>query len=142
MINDDLNTAFCNYWVATADFWQQYLNFTRPLYDYLIKDASPQEREFLWRRASPTINSSYFPFIFERMFTTFLTTRSDAKCLGYVYNVKELMVKPMPYPVKLYLACIYLFSNLGSISAGRLIRQLYRTIHKMRDDRPQKTPTL
>jgi len=64
--------AYCNYWVANASFWEEYTKFLRPLYEYISHDLTTEEQMFMDRRADKLIDAHYFPFIFERMFSTFL----------------------------------------------------------------------
>lgn len=62
-------TAYCNYWVANKEFWDQYMEFIRPLW---ISIANDKEVEL---SADPNIKAPYAPFIFERLFSTFLATK-------------------------------------------------------------------
>ena len=64
--------AYCNYWAGKASFWEEYINFLRPLYEYVSHDLTTEEQIFMDRLADKKIVANYFPFIFERMFSTFL----------------------------------------------------------------------
>jgi len=67
-------SCFCNYWIGSPKFWDQYMNFTRPIYDHIKNDLSYSEVMFIRTRADRGISSDYFPFIMERLFTTLLAT--------------------------------------------------------------------
>ncbi len=70
--NNADTVLFCNYWVGNSDFWNQYIDFVTPLYNYISNDITIEEKAFLTQRAARFRNVNYFPFIFERMFSTFL----------------------------------------------------------------------
>ena len=73
-INGIETLAYCNYWVANADFWERYMGFLQPLYHYIGNDLTVEEQRFMDHRADSLIDAHYFPFIFERMFSTYLAT--------------------------------------------------------------------
>ena len=73
-INGIETLAYCNYWVASASFWERYMGFLQPLYEYISNDLTVEEQKFMARRADSVIDAHYFPFIFERMFSTYLAT--------------------------------------------------------------------
>lgn len=73
-INGIETLAYCNYWVANADFWERYMGFLQPLYHYICNDLTVEEQRFMDNRADSLIDAHYFPFIFERMFSTYLAT--------------------------------------------------------------------
>jgi hypothetical protein len=77
LIHTKLACCFCNYWVGTPEFWDQYMNFTRPIYDHIRHELSYSEVLFLRSRADRGISSDYFPFIMERLFTTLLAVDSS-----------------------------------------------------------------
>lgn len=65
-------TSFCNFWVGNKTFWSKYMNFTYPIYNYIQNNLTPEQKSFITKRACRGINSDYFPFIMERLFTTLL----------------------------------------------------------------------
>lgn len=66
--------AYCNYWVGNKKFWDEYISFLTPLWTALERNNLnlPQA---LGASADPNINAPYAPFIFERLFSTFLASR-------------------------------------------------------------------
>jgi hypothetical protein len=77
-INGIETLAYCNYWVANAAFWERYMGFLQPLYQYIRNDLTLEEQQFMDHRADRVIDAHYFPFIFERMFSTFLATATPS----------------------------------------------------------------
>jgi hypothetical protein len=57
--------------VANKQFWDSYIEFLTPFWKYVRKDKGPLCLS-LKKMADPIINAPYLPFIFERLFSTFL----------------------------------------------------------------------
>lgn len=72
MYHDKSKTAFCNFWIGNKTFWKKYINFTTPIYNYIQQSLTESQKNFMKQRACKGINSNYFPFIMERLFTTLL----------------------------------------------------------------------
>ena len=89
---DDTTTAYCNFWVGTPGFWQKYMDFCEPLYDLIQHRVSAEERCLLFSRADKIIDSSYVPFIFERLFSTLLKTQSDIRSLRIPLERDQLVL--------------------------------------------------
>jgi hypothetical protein len=77
---DAQTTAFSNFWVATPAFWDAFMAFALPVYDYMLDE----------RHAARYFESTYhdseaeiFPFIIERLFTTFIVTHPEYKTLAH-----------------------------------------------------------
>jgi hypothetical protein len=70
---------FCNYWVGTHGFWGSYMAFCEPIYRHIETSLDEADRRLIWSRADPTIDSSYVPFIMERLFSTLLALRPDIR---------------------------------------------------------------
>ncbi|VEB32318.1 Rhamnan synthesis protein F [Legionella sainthelensi] len=80
--NDINNTAYCNYWVGNELFWEKYMAFTLPIYYYILYESPLYLRDILLKkRADKKINAPYFPFLFERLFSTLLVVDPSIKYL-------------------------------------------------------------
>lgn len=81
--NTPATLLYCNYWVGNGHFWQEFMSFLGTLMGAV--DGLPEAlRRRLFREApheSP--GAPFYPFIFERMFSTFLLMRPDIKALAY-----------------------------------------------------------
>lgn len=83
--------CYCNYWFANKAFWQAYMAFCLPIYDYVEHRATAEEKAVLWARADRTIDAPLVPYMFERLFTETIIARPDLKVLGFKYSEKHLM---------------------------------------------------
>lgn len=92
--NNNHNTLFCNYWVGNQTFWQGFMDFITPIYNYMQYSLTTEEKEFINRPADRVISANYIPFILERMFSTYLalpSTSGSIKCLAYPWNEREVI---------------------------------------------------
>lgn len=85
-------TSYCNYFVGTAQFWQNYLEFIKPLWNY-INQMSQSEFDGLLKKAGNNVEGHFIPYIFERLFSTYLALHSNVKSCQYKYSFKELTKK-------------------------------------------------
>jgi len=90
--------AYCNYWVANKKFWDAYIQFLTPLWTYLQKGDSSVEK-YLQCSADALTESPYLPFIFERLFSSFLSER--------VFKVSSLPIYSKKHARYPYLSGIY-----------------------------------
>jgi len=58
-------STFCNYWIANKQFFNAYMEFTLPIYNLLKQSEKYKEKLF------DEYGKGYFPYIMERLFTTF-----------------------------------------------------------------------
>ena len=84
--NSERTLLFSNFWVGNEYFWDEYIKFTKPFYDYLRSEITEDEKAFISREVDKIIKINYTPFIFERMFSTLLAQNPDIKALGYRYS--------------------------------------------------------
>lgn len=92
----DKTTCFCSYFVAKKHFWLAYIDFLDKVYQTL-KDSPEEIKTLLDSNANyvkdPSLN--LFPFLMERMFSTFIVLHSKeykiyAKKYDYSLYSKEL----------------------------------------------------
>ncbi len=90
--NSHNTLLYCNYWVGNAKFWKMYMTFIRPLLERstTIQPNGPKNPYFGLtmhnRRPAP-----FFPFIFERFFSTFLLQIDGIRACPYVYSPEEIL---------------------------------------------------
>lgn len=78
---DERVTAYCNYWVATPEFWRRYMEFCEPLYDVVENGLTPNQKDRILARADSVSKCCYIPYIFERLFSTLLCIDHDIRAL-------------------------------------------------------------
>jgi hypothetical protein len=85
-------TVYCHYVVAKKSFWNEYIPFLKKI-KYELDILPPNLKEILNRNANyhDDSNLNYFPFIIERMLTTFL-----------VLNKKQFKIYADPYNFECY----------------------------------------
>lgn len=87
----DQTTCYCSYFVATKEFWKDYLEFLAKVKDCL-ENLSEEEKKIYESSANYARdkNLNLFPFIIERMFSTYLILNRDkikVHAKPYDYNV-------------------------------------------------------
>lgn len=76
---------FCNYWVGSKKFWDSYMAFVMPLYNYL-ESLSDEEMQAYNRDAGYHTGVGFVTFIFERLFSTFLSINSTITKKPFIYS--------------------------------------------------------
>lgn len=106
-------TAYCNYWVANKKFWDAYILYLTPIWNYII-DYDNSLTAILKKNADPDINAPYLPFIFERLFSSFVATNN--------WSVSSMVISEEKLKESRYLRPIY--KNVLRVSA----QQSYQNI--------------
>ncbi len=80
---------YSNYWIGNDKFWDRYISFLLKMHEATSvskpKDTNPYLKE------TPYINPApMYPFIFERLFTTFIKNEADLKYLPYPHTHEEI----------------------------------------------------
>ena len=73
---------YCNFWVGNERFWDEFMRFISGL-DAGIELLPEVTRAQVFGKAPYLTLATYYPFIFERMFSTFLLFRRDLAVLPY-----------------------------------------------------------
>jgi hypothetical protein len=77
---------FSNCWVATPAFWDQFMPFVDLVARHAEKIQDVSEDTFYVRQ-----KASYWPFLFERLFTTFMVTRPDIKARYIQFEIPHIL---------------------------------------------------
>jgi hypothetical protein len=88
-IMTNLDTCYCSYFVATNAFWKDYLNFLDMIKKRL--ENLPDDLAEIYHGSanySRDASLNMFPFIVERMFSTYIQYRSDLKVFSKPYDYK------------------------------------------------------
>lgn len=88
--------AYCNYWVATPQFWHAYFEFLQSCYRVISETYSDEQRQQMFQRADRKIDASYFPFIVERLFSTYLLQNPQWRVCSYRFSMAELWHRYRP----------------------------------------------
>ena len=88
--NTAASLLYSNYWVGNEKFWRIYLTFVRKLFT-AVDDLEESDRKKLFKMAPHYAPATYFPFVFERLLSTFLVLHEDISCLPYQYGSEEIL---------------------------------------------------
>lgn len=88
--NNKSTLLYSNYWVANERFWGKFMSFISKFTD-AIESLEEKEKNDFFATAPHYAHATYYPFIFERMFSTFLNIDKSFKCLPYPYEKKHLL---------------------------------------------------
>lgn len=88
--NTSENLCFSNFWIGSSSFWEAYMKFAAPIYEYLTVKASAEEKKFLELPADREIKCGLVPFIMERVFSTFISLNPNWKAKGFEFSQTEL----------------------------------------------------
>lgn len=80
---DRRTLLYCNYWVGNRAFWDTYIAFVEPLFECIVHRMTATTRERYFARAKYPDVAPFFPFIFERMFSTLLLIKPDIRVCFY-----------------------------------------------------------
>lgn len=117
---DERVTAYCNYWVATPEFWRRYITFCEPLYDVIENGLTSDAKARILARADVKADCCYIPYIFERLFSTLLCIAPDIRSLRMpVPGNEDGKLKELP----LY---------------KKIVREIYRPYKRMKECRAAK----
>ena len=86
-------SLYCNYFVGNTKFWKSFMEFCEPIYDEIENNLDPESKKFLSQRADQTIKADYRPFIFERLFSTFLCLHPEISSKSYANSPKALELR-------------------------------------------------
>lgn len=81
---------YSNYWVGNKRFWQEFIEFVDKMTEAV--DGLPSEQKLLFFSDAPHYSKAvYFPFVFERLFSTFIATSRHYKVLSFPYDMSQML---------------------------------------------------
>lgn len=83
--NNIYNAVYCNYWVGSKQFYDQFISFLRHL-DNTIHKLPNDKQALFFNQATYRTQASFYPFVFERMLSTYLLMNSEIKSKPYIYT--------------------------------------------------------
>lgn len=88
--NNINNTVYCNYWVASKSFLDHFISFIKNL-DATIDNMPKHERDKYFSDATYHTKASFYPFIFERLISSFLLLNSNYSVKPYIYSTNSTL---------------------------------------------------
>lgn len=77
---------YANYWVGNEKFWNKYINYTKPIYEFIETNKEKWFQDKIMNRADNEIDAPYIPFIMERLFSLILLSDSNIKSASFKYQ--------------------------------------------------------
>jgi hypothetical protein len=87
--NTAVSLLYSNYWVGNNKFWQRYMDFVRKLVT-AVDGLCSKDRAKIFALAPHYAQATYFPFVFERLFSTFILLDKGLSSLHYHYSREEI----------------------------------------------------
>jgi len=88
--NTAASLLYCNYWVGNENFWHLYMTFVNK-FVAAVDGLNAADRKKLFELAPHYAQATYFPFFFERLFSTFLVLYGEISSLQYSYGYAEIL---------------------------------------------------
>jgi len=88
--NTAASLLYSNYWVGNEAFWRVYMAFVRSI-AAAADDLGADDREKLFGPAPHNAPATYFAFVFERLFSTFLVLHEGVAGLPYPYSREDVL---------------------------------------------------
>jgi len=79
-------TLYCSFWIGNNRFWKEYMSFLLPIYEYLLDKELLDDPKY----CCSIFQNSYFPYIMERLLSTFLYFNNDFNVWSYQYPKSKI----------------------------------------------------
>lgn len=88
--NKITSTVYCNYWLASKRFFDDFITFIKKL-DKTIDEMPNNEKEQYFQETTYFRTTAiFYPFIFERLISLYLLTNNQYKIAPYIYQPNSL----------------------------------------------------
>lgn len=130
------NYCFCSNFIATKEFWKDYLEFVDE-FIMALEDCDPKTKIIVKGNANYTKDSSldYFPFIIERLFSTYLLLNEKkykVAAFPYIYDVYHKYLASLEYKdVFSFLNALSLLKQSGVTLKDALIMDKWHELRKV-----------
>lgn len=104
--HDSNNLCYSNFWVGNEKFWSIYGSIILKIKKLIFSNIELR-KELFKNTFHSNSNCPMFPFIFERLFSTFLSLNSEIKYLSYPYSKDEIYKLCLFERERNYLYCLW-----------------------------------
>lgn len=92
--NDNRTLLYCNYWAGNSRFWREYISYVKPLFACSTNAHRPRDKNPYFRMTKYHLKPApFFPFIFERLFSTFLLANDSVKACPYIHGQENTLIQ-------------------------------------------------
>ncbi len=86
--------CYCNFWVGTPKFWEEYVGgVLMPIVELLESGGEPALIYKILSEAKYVDAAPFLPFIVERLFSTFLQSRSNIMAMAWKHGIDVIIDK-------------------------------------------------
>jgi len=79
--------CYCNFWVGTEQFWNEYVGgILLPIAEFLEREPNHAVAKSVMVDTQHTVPAPFLPFIIERLFSTFLSSKNKLIVRSYPMN--------------------------------------------------------
>lgn len=90
--NSIATSLYSNYWVGSEVFWARFMSFVENL-DSAVVNLPIDKLSKIFSSAPHYAPALYYPFVFERLFSTFLLLCKDVSCCCFEYSNEQIANK-------------------------------------------------
>ncbi|MGP1607870.1 MAG: hypothetical protein ACTTGU_06980 [Moraxella sp.] len=130
--NNIYTTVYCNYWVASKVFFDDFINLLK-LLDFTIDSMATEERSKYFSETTYRTKASFYPFIFERIICSYLLKNPQIRSLPYIYQNNFNGYNKMRSIEKAFYFSQerQYFDDWEKNNSLKLIKQGYNVIHEL-----------
>ncbi|WP_447979731.1 hypothetical protein [Candidatus Nitrospira bockiana] len=81
---------YCNYWVGNTKFWESYIPFILQLHRHVTEEMAGNDKEKYFALTQHITQTPILPFIFERLFSTYLQLNRGISGKAYDHTDDEV----------------------------------------------------
>ena len=82
---------FANFWIGNKSFWEDYIPFLKELHNAALCNKNNKEKNPYLEETPHITPAPLYPFIFERIFSSYIKNQAGVRYLAYKHTDKEIM---------------------------------------------------
>jgi len=90
--HDSRLLAYCNFWVADRNFWEQYVgNILIPISDFLDQEPKHPAAKGIMAPTQHTLATPLLPFLIERLYSTWISMHPEHRVAAYPIEHQDVL---------------------------------------------------
>jgi len=86
---DKSSLCYCNFWVGSANFWEDYVALLKRLLQTILSMPEKQKNQY-FKNAAYIRDCNFIPFIIERTFSTYLLSQANHTFLAFDHEKEQV----------------------------------------------------
>lgn len=87
------NTVYCNYWLASKKFFDDFIVFIKKMDNAIDAMPDNEKAQYFQETTYFRITAIFYPFIFERLLSLYLLLNPSKKSKPYIYEPTSIIFK-------------------------------------------------